>query len=198
MYLYMYINILYTEITCTRMYNQNMFLWSSFERFLRFASIFTEQMRNSTPVGPCEQCDELYLLVSSAPGYWKARTLPSLSCEGGDFGNQQCELAHGTDQSGKRHRMVPSVTISLACHSIAASVAKETQDESSLVSGFRHVLRGVARRSFAPVWIHLDCLWKWGYTKLYPRGNFHSRSGEPVHSLNNFFNVLEFSKLVSC
>ena len=26
----------------------------------------------------------------------------------------------------------------------------------------------------------------------YPRGNFHSRTGEPVHSLNDFFNVLEF------
>ena len=26
----------------------------------------------------------------------------------------------------------------------------------------------------------------------YPRGNFHSRTGEPVHSLNEILNVLEF------
>ena len=25
-----------------------------------------------------------------------------------------------------------------------------------------------------------------------PRGNFHSRTGEPVHSLNEILNVLEF------
>ena len=28
--------------------------------------------------------------------------------------------------------------------------------------------------------------------RMYPRGNFHSRTGEPVHSLNDFLNVLEF------
>ena len=26
----------------------------------------------------------------------------------------------------------------------------------------------------------------------YPPGNFHSRTGEPVHSLNEILNVLEF------
>ena len=29
-------------------------------------------------------------------------------------------------------------------------------------------------------------------TQYDPRGNFHSRTGEPVHSLNDIFNVLEF------
>ena len=27
---------------------------------------------------------------------------------------------------------------------------------------------------------------------FHPRGNFHSRTGEPVHSLNEILNVLEF------
>ena len=41
------------------------------------------------------------------------------------------------------------------------------------------------------VYSHLICMYMYIYI-FNPRGNFHSRTGEPVHSLNDFFNALEF------
>ena len=41
------------------------------------------------------------------------------------------------------------------------------------------------------MWVTMKLAATWKY-HLNPRGNFHSRTGEPVHSLNEILNVLEF------